>query len=86
LTKVGSRNDGETLGGYTLHSASVGLSRGSWSAYLFADNLTDKFAETAVRQDPTFIRDVGGFSSRRYFRNVLRPRSIGIEFRYSLGE
>src|SRR5690606_5269072 len=48
LTKVGSRNDGETLGGYTLHNLSIGLSRESWSATLFAENLTDKFAETGV--------------------------------------
>lgn len=85
-TKVGLRSDGEVLGGYTLHHASVGVGRDRWQATLYADNLTNKFAETAVRQDPTFIRDVADFTLRRYFRNVLRPRTIGIEFRYSLGE
>ena len=85
LTKVGLRNDGEVLGGYTIHHASIGLLRDRWSARLYADNLTNKFAETSVRQDPTFVRDVANFSLRRYFRNVLRPRSVGIEFRYSLG-
>jgi outer membrane receptor protein involved in Fe transport len=85
-TKVGLRGDGEILGGYTVHHASVGIGRDRWQATLYADNLTNKFAETSVRQDPTFIRDVGGFSLRRYFRNVIRPRTVGIEFRYSLGE
>jgi iron complex outermembrane recepter protein len=84
LTKVGMRNDGEKLGGYTLHSASAGIGREQWSARLYADNLFDKFAETSVRQDPSFIRDVDGFALRRYFRNVLRPRTVGIEFRYRL--
>lgn len=86
LTKVGMRGDGERLGGYSVHSASVAVSKQSWSATLYADNLTNKFAETSVRQDPTFVRDIGGFASRRYFRNVLRPRTVGIEFRYSFGE
>jgi outer membrane receptor protein involved in Fe transport len=86
LTKVGMRDNGERLGGYSVHSASVEVSNRMWSAMLYADNLTNKFAETSVRQDPSYVRDVGGFSSRRYFRNVLRPRTLGIEFRYSFGE
>jgi outer membrane receptor protein involved in Fe transport len=85
-TKVGLRGDGEVLGGYTVHHASVGIGRDRWQATLYADNLTNKFAETSVRQDPTFVRDVGDFALRRYFRNVLRPRTVGIEFRYSLGD
>lgn len=85
LTKVGLRNDGETLGGYALHSASIGIGEDRWSAAIYAENLLDKFAETAVRQDPTFIRDVNGFASRRYFRNVLRPRTVGVELRYRFG-
>jgi iron complex outermembrane receptor protein len=86
LTKIGQRNDGETLGGFTVHNASIGLHRDQWSAVLFADNLTNKFAETAVRLDPSFIRSVGGFDLRRYYRHVIRPRSIGVELRYRFGE
>ena len=84
LTKVGQRNSGEVLGGYTLHNASVGIGKGRWGAMLYADNLFDKFAETAVRESPAFIRQVDGVVSRRYFRDVLRPRTFGVEFRYSL--
>jgi outer membrane receptor protein involved in Fe transport len=86
LTKVGLRSNGETLGGYTIHNLSVGVSRDNWTATVYADNLTDKFAETAVRNDPTYIANVDAFALRRYYRDVLRPRSIGIEFRYRLGE
>ncbi len=85
LTKVGQRANGERLGGFAVHSASVGVGRGQWTANVYADNLTDKFAETGVRGDPTDIVDVSGFTSRRYFRYVLRPRTVGVQFRYRLG-
>lgn len=86
LTKVGSRDNGETLGGYTVHRMSVGLSEGSWSAVIYADNLTDKYAESAVRLDPSYVRDAGDFALRRYYRNVIRPRTVGVEVRYSFGQ
>ena len=86
LTKVGMRSGGEVLGGYTVHNASISLSRDQWSATLYADNLTDKYAATSVRLDRSAIFDSGGFAVRRYYRNVLRPRTIGLEFRYSIGE
>lgn len=86
LTKVGMRDNGEILSGYTLHGASVSLGKDRWLATLYAENLTNKFAETGVRLDPSYIRDVSGFDLRRYFRNVIRPRTIGIEFRYALGD
>src|SRR5690606_14220284 len=86
LTRVGQRNGGEVLGGYTLHNISVGIGKDRWTATLYADNLLDKFAETGVRETPEAIRDVAGFSSRRYFRDVLRPRTFGVALRYSLGD
>ncbi|HEX5047244.1 MAG TPA: TonB-dependent receptor [Gammaproteobacteria bacterium] len=85
FTKVGLRDNGEVLGGYTVHNASASLSKERWSATLYVDNLTDKFAETGVRLDPSYIRNVNGFDLRRYFRNDLRPRNVGIEFRYRMG-
>ena len=86
LTRVGMRNGGEALGGYSVHSIAMSIGRDRWLATLYADNVTDKYAETAVRQEPSSIREVNGFDVRRYFRNVLRPRTIGLEFRYSIGE
>ena len=86
LTRVGMRDGGEELGGYSVHNLGVSLSRDRWQTTLYADNLTDKYAETAVRGEPSSIRAVNGVDVRRYFRNVLRPRTIGLEFRYSIGE
>jgi iron complex outermembrane recepter protein len=86
LTRVGMRNNGEKLSGYTLHSASVGFSKDRWSTSIYADNLTNEFVETSVRKTQALIRDIGSnnFRSRRYFRNVLQPRVVGVEFRYSM--
>jgi outer membrane receptor protein involved in Fe transport len=86
LTRVGMRNGGEQLGGYAVQNLAVRVSKDRWQATLYADNLTDKYAETAVRLEPSSIRSVNGFDVRRYFRNVLRPRTVGLEFRYSIGE
>ena len=86
-TKVGLRNNGEALGGYSLHGASVTLSRDQWSARLYADNLFDKYAITSVRRDRSYVRAIertdGSFvDSRTYFQSMLRPRTIGLEFTY----
>jgi len=83
ITKVGNRGSGETLGGYTVHNASVAVSTDIWAATLYADNMFDKYAVTGVRTDTDFIDSIGGFTLRRYYHNTLRPRTIGVDFRYS---
>jgi iron complex outermembrane receptor protein len=90
LTKLGDGDDccrdfGESLSGFTIHSASVGLSGETWDATLFADNMFDKYAETGVRTDTGFIGTDGSandFALRAYFKNVITPRTIGINFSY----
>ena len=79
------RDFGEALAGFTSHSATVGLSGDSWEATQFADNLLNKYAETGVRNDTIFLGydgSVNNFTLRRYFKNVITPRTIGIDFRY----
>ena len=86
LTKVGGKNGGETLGGFTVHNASVSISDAQWTATLFADNLTDKYAVTGVRRDRDFIGLDGGLGNvelRSYYQNIIQPRTIGVDFRYS---
>ena len=82
LTKVGERHNGHSLGGFTLHNVAATVSDADWEVSIYADNLTDRFAITAVRQDVSFVRDVAGFRLRRYFENVIRPREFGATFRY----
>lgn len=91
-TKVGLRDNGEALPGWTVHGLSFGLTDGRWSARLYADNLFDKYAVTSVRRDPSYIRRLGTgpddvvpeqqFASRTYFQSMLRPRTVGLEFNY----
>jgi outer membrane receptor protein involved in Fe transport len=82
LTKVGERNFGEKLSGYALNNASVSWLNHSWRVSLYADNLFDKYYETGVRTDTSFIYRVGDFDLRRYFTNVGRPRQVGLRFTY----
>lgn len=82
LTKVGERNNGETLPGYALHNVSATWFMNEWTVTLYADNVFDKYAETSVRQDASFIRDVSGVDLRRYYKNVTRPRQTGLRVVY----
>ncbi len=91
LTKLGvggsgcCRDNGERLGGFSLHNVSAGLETETWQATLFVENLLNKYAVTGVRLDQSFLRTAGAapdFTLRRYFQNVIRPRNVGIDFRY----
>jgi outer membrane receptor protein involved in Fe transport len=85
-TQVGGpRTGGESLPGWTVHGASIGVANGPWSARLYADNLFDKYAVTSVRRDPSYIRQIdrvglSSIPSRTYFQSMLRPRTVGLEF------
>jgi iron complex outermembrane recepter protein len=81
-TKVGLRNFGEELSGFALHNISASWFKDNWTTTLYADNVLDKYAETSVRTDTSFIRQVGLFDMRRYYKNVSRPREIGLRVIY----
>ena len=92
LTKLGNgsdgccRDDGERLGGFTLHNLAASLITETWEATVFVENLTNKYAITGVRNDRANIRQVDAgfndFTVRRYYEDVVRPRNVGIDFRY----
>ena len=89
-TRLGDGSDccrdfGESLGGFTVHSASVSLSGDSWTATLYGKNLFDKYAETGVRNDVSFIGSdfsSNDFALRRYYKDVITPRVLGVELSY----
>lgn len=85
LTRVGERNFGESLPGYDIHQASLTLSRDNWEVSLFADNLFDQFAVTAVRGGRDNIRNVSGIPLRFFAEFVGRPRVVGLDVRYKFG-
>ena len=83
LTKVGERNFGESLDSFSVHNASATWFTGDVAITLYADNVFDEYAETGVRDDTSEIRQYGEFDSRRYFKNVIRPRQVGMRFVYN---
>ncbi len=87
LTRTGGRGDGEELGGYAVHQASIEWRGGPWGATLYADNLWDKYAETGSRNTAAYVRTVADINGepvtvRRYYKDVLRPREVGLRLTY----
>jgi outer membrane receptor protein involved in Fe transport len=90
VTKTGGQVAAETLGGFTVHSASAVFDHGSWRLGLYAQNLTNKYALTGVRTQREFVQTVtdendDAVTVRSYAHNVLRPREIGLKFSYDFG-
>ncbi|MEH6584713.1 MAG: TonB-dependent receptor [Halioglobus sp.] len=90
LTKTGERANGEALPGFAVHHMSASLDTNSWNVTLYADNLLDKFAVTGVRADTAYLQtaaDINGddVNVRRYYNNVLKPRTVGLRATYRFG-
>jgi outer membrane receptor protein involved in Fe transport len=83
LTTAGERANGESLNGYFLHNASITTGRENYTASLYVQNVFDEFAETGVRSDRSLIGQSGLFDMRRYYKDVVRPRQVGIRFVYN---
>ena len=76
---------GEILPGFTIHNLSFGIAGDQWDLMLFANNLTDKYAETGVREDPSFLVtsiESAAPTYRRYSKFATTPRQIGVDFRW----
>jgi outer membrane receptor protein involved in Fe transport len=97
FTKLGNGSDccridngtlsgqGQELSGFALHNASFTVARDKWEAMLYVNNLADKYAETGVRNDPSFLVssiEPAGFTYRRHAKYMAQPRTIGLDFRY----
>ncbi|MDN3413460.1 MULTISPECIES: TonB-dependent receptor [unclassified Pseudoalteromonas] len=90
ITKVGLRDDGETLAGYSLSNLSAKLTGDMWSATLYIDNLFDKYAFTSVRRDKSWAgMSTSGANKalpelqRVYAHYTTTPRTIGMKFTYN---
>jgi iron complex outermembrane recepter protein len=59
--------------GYTTYDASLGVSRNQWTMTAYGQNLTNSSASTYT-------------SSNEYVlaQTILRPRVLGLKFRYTL--
>lgn len=82
-SRVGLRGNGEAIPGYVTHSASLNYVGKQFEVGLFADNLTNKYAVTAISNDISSFNQVRTDVVERYYaRGVLTPRRVGIDFRY----
>lgn len=90
FTKVGNRASGEALAGYATHSFNIGIEKGNWMVSLFGENIYNKYAETAVTNDSSFVYTAEGsdgtaFAVRRYNKTIIRPQVFGVDFRMKFG-
>lgn len=81
-SRVGLRGFGEKIPGYTTHRASVTYRTRHFDVGLYADNVFDKYAYTAVSNDlSSFNQARTGVVERYYTRSVLTPRRVGLDVR-----
>jgi iron complex outermembrane recepter protein len=83
LTRLGfERSFGDKLPSFILHRASLAYETDRYSVVLFADNIFDKYAVTAVSNDRSRVGLNDGVRLRYFRQTVINPRTIGIEARF----
>ena len=87
LTRTGNRGGGEELDGFAIQDLAVHLHANQWTATLYAKNLADEYGETAARETSAYLQQVSDFNGdavnvRRYYKNVVAPRQVGLRIRY----
>jgi iron complex outermembrane receptor protein len=82
-SRVGLRGNGEAIPHYTTQSASLNYITDQFEVGVFADNIFDKYAVTAISNDISSYNLVRTDTVERYYsRGVLTPRRVGVEFRF----
>jgi len=81
-SRTGLRGFGEKIPAYVTHSASVNYITGQFEVGVYADNIFDKYAVTAISNDRSSYNQVRTDVVERYYASsVLTPRRVGVEFR-----
>jgi iron complex outermembrane receptor protein len=81
-SRVGLRGNGEIIPSYVMHSASLNYVTKQYEVGVFADNIFDKYAVTAISNDVSSKNQVRTDVVERYYAlGVLTPRRVGVEFR-----
>jgi iron complex outermembrane recepter protein len=81
-SRVGLRGNGESIPHYITHSVSVNYITDRFEVGMFADNLFDKYAVTAISNDVSSFNQVRTDVVERYYAlGVLTPRRVGIDLR-----
>jgi iron complex outermembrane recepter protein len=82
VTRLGwDRAFGDKLPGFVLHRASLAYETDKFAVSLFANNIFNKFAVASVSNDRSRVGLNDGVVLRYHRRNVINPRTVGIEAR-----
>ncbi len=82
VTRLGwERAFGDKLPGFVLHRASLNWQNDTFSIGVFANNIFNKFAVTAVSNDRSRVGLNDGVLLRYYRQSVINPRTGGVEMR-----
>ncbi|WP_039037578.1 TonB-dependent receptor [Pseudoalteromonas sp. ECSMB14103] len=83
ISRVGLRDNGETLPGYSLSNISAKLTADEWSATVYVDNVFNKYAVTSVRRSDADTTSANRTDiQRNYGYFINRPLTVGIKFNY----
>ena len=83
ISRVGLRDNGETLPGYSFSNISAKLTADEWSATVYVDNVFNKYAVTSVRRSDADITSANRTDiQRNYGYFINRPLTVGIKFNY----
>lgn len=81
-SRIGLRGNGQDIPGYVTHRAAVTYHARTYEIGVYADNIFNKYAVTAISNDLSSYNQVRtGVVERYYAQSVLTPRRVGIDFR-----
>jgi outer membrane receptor protein involved in Fe transport len=82
-SRIGLRGNGEVIPGFVTHRAAITYRAERFDIGVYADNIFDKYAITAVSNDlSSYNQTRTGVVERYYARSVLTPRRVGVDFRF----
>lgn len=82
-SRVGLRGNGEVIPAYTTHRASLTYHAEKFDVGIYADNIFDKYAVTAIENDLSSYNLVRTDVVERYYgHGVLTPRRVGMDVRF----
>lgn len=82
-SRVGLRGNGEVIPAYTTHRAALTYRAEHFDLGIFADNIFNKYAVTAISNDLSSYNQVrSGVVERYYSIGILTPRRVGVDFRF----
>lgn len=82
-SRIGLRGFGEVIPAYTTHRAAITYRAEHFDLGIFADNIFNKYAVTAISNDLSSYNQVRTDVVERYYSiGILTPRRVGIDFRF----